>query len=100
MRATHSSSRSRGSFPVAACHTIGVLLTGVTVGAFALVGLAVWGLVRLSGNWTILTVVAATLSLILLVAFFDFQLVVGIAIDLSLIALVIADPGWTGQIGA
>ena len=86
--------------PVAVRHTIGVVLMAATVAAFALVGLAVWGVPFLSGNWPILTIVAATLSLMLLMAFFDFRLVFGIAIDLSLIALVIADPGWTEQIGA
>ena len=86
--------------PVAARHTIGVVLMAATVAAFALVGLAVWGVPFLSGHWPVLTVVAAALSLLLLVAFFDVRLVVGLAIDLSLIALVIASPGWTEQIGS
>jgi hypothetical protein len=70
-----------------------------TVAAFALVGLGAWGVPFLSGNWPVLTLVAATLSLLLLLAFFDRRLVFGLAIDLSLIALVIVRPGWVEQIG-
>ena len=85
--------------PDAARHTIGVALMAATVTAFALVGFAVWGVPLLSRIWPVLAIVAAALSLSLLVAFFDVQLLFGVATDLALITLAVWHPPWTAPIG-
>jgi hypothetical protein len=70
-----------------------------TVVAFVLVGLAVWGVPGLAGAWPLLTLVAAVLSLVLLIAYWDVRLVFGVILDLGLIAVAVAQPGWTQRIG-
>jgi hypothetical protein len=47
--------------------------------------------------WSVLTVVAAGLSLALLAAFFDAELVFGVTIDVMLIVLAVWQPEWTAQ---
>ena len=86
--------------PDSAQRTIGLALMAATIGAFALVGLAVWGVPGLSGNWSALTIVGAVVSLALLVAFWHTQMTFGVAIDLALIALAVLRPGWlTDRVG-
>jgi hypothetical protein len=68
------------------------------VAAFALLGLAVWGVPGLSGAWPVIAIVAAVLSLGLLVAFWNSHLFVGICIDLALIALAMIRPEWIEKI--
>ena len=80
--------------------TIGLALMAATIGAFALAGLAVLGIPGLAGNWSVLTIVGAVVSLALLVAFWRAQMAIGVAIDLTLIALAVLRPGWlTERIG-
>jgi hypothetical protein len=69
------------------------------VAAFALVGLAVWGTPILSGVWPTLTIVASVVSLVLLVSYWSPRLVLGVAIDLVLIVVAVARPGWAVSIG-
>ena len=72
----------------------GIGLLVATVAAFALLGLAVWGVPGLSGAWPAIAIVAAALSLTLLVAFWSSHLFAGIGIDVALIALAVTRPEW------
>jgi len=69
-------------------------LMAATILAFLLVALALWGVPGLSSVWPVVTIVAATLSLVLLVAYWNTQLVFGVAIDLALISAAIIRPDW------
>ena len=62
------------------------LVAGVVIG-FALAGLSTLGLILPAGWWPALVSVSAALSLLLLVLFFDPQLLAGIALDLVLLWL-------------
>ena len=84
--------------PDAVRRPAGIVLLAATVAAFVLLGLAVWGVPGLSGAWSAIAIVAATLSLIMLVAFWNSQLFVGICIDVALIALAAIQPGWIEKI--
>ena len=77
---------------------VALVLLGATVLAFALVALGTWGVPGLSHAWPMLTVVAAGLSALLLVVFWDPQLVVGLAIDAALIAVAMWQPVWLHQL--
>jgi hypothetical protein len=70
-----------------------VFLTAVVLG-FVASALAWWGVPGLTGWWTAITVVAAGLSLALLIFFWDVQLVIGVLIDLVLIGTAIMRPSW------
>ncbi len=86
--------------PDTAERTTGLALMAATIGAFALAGLAVWGVPGLAGNWSGLTIVGAVLSLALLVTFWHTQMAFGVAINLTLIALAVLRPEWlTHRIG-
>jgi hypothetical protein len=76
----------------------GLALVAATVAAFALLGLAVWGVPGLAGVWPVIAIVAAAPSLVLLVAFWNKQLIAGICIDLALIALAAIRPEWIEKI--
>ena len=76
----------------------GIVLLAATVAAFALLGLAVWGVPGLSGAWPLIAIVAAALSLTLLAAFWNSHLIAGIGIDLALIALAATRPEWVEKI--
>jgi hypothetical protein len=80
--------------PEAARRPTGLVLVAATVAAFALLGLAVWGVPGLSGAWPVIAIVSASLSLVLIVAFWNSQFFVGIGIDIALIALAVIRPEW------
>jgi len=80
--------------PEAVRRPVGIGLVAVTVAAFLLLGLAVWGVPGLSGSWPVIAIVAAVLSLVLLVAFWNSHFFVGIGIDIALIALAVTRPEW------
>jgi hypothetical protein len=84
--------------PEAVRHPVGIGLLAVTVTAFALLGLAVWGVPGLSGAWPVIAIVSAALSLVLLVAFWNSHLIAGICIDAALIALAAIQPAWVEKI--
>jgi hypothetical protein len=84
--------------PASAGRPVGIALMAATVAAFALLGLAVWGVPWLSGAWPAIAIVAAVASLTLLGAFWDTQLIFGVILDIALIGLVVIRPGWTEQI--
>ena len=85
--------------PEAASRPVAITLMTATIVASVLLGLAVWGVPWLSSLWAVFTVAAAVTSLALLVAFWDYHLVFGIALNLALIAVVVLRPAWTQQIG-
>ena len=77
---------------------VAYLLMCATILAFLLVALALWGIPGLSTVWPVVTIVAATLSLVLLAAFWNTQLVFGIVIDLALLAPAIIRPDWAERL--
>jgi hypothetical protein len=84
--------------PEAVRRPTGLVLMAATVAAFALLGLAVWGVPGLSGAWPVLAIVSAALSLVLLALFWNSHLFFGIFIDVALIALAAIQPGWIEKI--
>ena len=78
---------------------VAVVLVALVVVAFALLGLAVWGVPGLASIWPALAVVGALASLAALVLFFDRQLLWGAAIDVALIGVALWRPGWTDRLG-
>lgn len=57
-----------------------------TIAAFALLALAVWGIPGLSAAWPVIAILAAALSTVLLVLFWNWQLTLGIVINAGLVA--------------
>lgn len=86
--------------PESASRPIALVLVWATIGAFTLLGLAVWGVPGLAGIWPALAIVGSLLSLLLLVAFWSWSLVFGVLIDVALIAIAVIRPEWTDRIGA
>ena len=78
--------------------TAAIVLMWATVVAFALLGLAVWGVPGLATAWPWIAIVAAVLSLTLLIAFWSWSLSFGVIIDLALIAVAVLRPEWTDGI--
>jgi hypothetical protein len=77
---------------------VALTLIVATMVAFLLLTLAVWGVSGLAGAWPAIAIVASSLSLLLLVAFWDNRLAFGVVIDLALIALAVIQPSWTDSI--
>ena len=77
---------------------VALALMTAAVAAFALVALAVWGVPWLSATWPVLTIVACLASLALLATFWDTRLVIGIVIDVALLAIAVAHPAWAGKL--
>jgi hypothetical protein len=73
---------------------------GATIMAFLLVALALWGVPGLSTAWPVVTFVAAGVSALLLVAFWNNQLVLGIVIDAALVAAAVIRPDWVEKLVA
>jgi hypothetical protein len=66
---------------------VAIVLMAATALAFALVALSVWGVPGPASAWPVLTVVAASTSALLLIAFWDRQLALGLAIDAVLVVV-------------
>lgn len=81
--------------PAAARRPVSVALMVATVGAFALLGLAVWGLPGVRDAWPAIAVVASVCSLVLLGAFWNVRLLLGAAIDVAVLAVVWLEPPWS-----
>jgi hypothetical protein len=47
--------------------------------------------------WPTLTIIAASISLVLLFAFWNSQMIYGVAINLVLIIVAVLQPGWTSS---
>lgn len=83
-----------------ASRPVAMVLMWTTVGAFVLLGLAVWGVPGLAGAWPVIASVASVLSLALLVTFWSWSLIFGVLIDLALIVAAVIRPEWADGIGA
>lgn len=79
--------------PGGARRPVALALMAATVVGFLLVALAVWQVPGLVGAWPVLTVVAAAVSLLLLVLFWDRHLVLGVLIDVLLVVVAVVRPG-------
>jgi hypothetical protein len=85
--------------PEQARRPVGIALIAVVVAAFALLGLAVWGVPILASTWVGLAVVGAVASLVVLVVFWDRQLWWGVAIDVATLVVALWQPWWTDRLG-
>ncbi|MET7770171.1 hypothetical protein [Nocardia sp. NPDC005366] len=84
--------------PDRARQPLGTGLVTATVVAFLVLALAVWGVPGLSAVWVAIAVVAALLSTVLLVAFWDIHLVFGLALDVAIFVVATTRPHWTEQL--
>jgi hypothetical protein len=84
--------------PASARRPVALVLMAATVAAFTLAALAVWGVPGLSGIWPALTIGACLLSVALLAAFWDTMLVIGIGIDVALLAIAVTRPAWADRL--
>ena len=84
--------------PESARRPVALTLIAATIAAFAVLALAVWGVPGLSAAWPILAIVASTFSLVLLVAFWDTRVMLGVIIDIALITLAVTQPSWTQHV--
>lgn len=85
--------------PGSARRLAAMVLLWSTIGAFTLLGLAIWGVPGLAGAWAPIAVVAGVLSLVLLLAFWSWSLIFGVLIDFAAIAVALIRPDWTDDIG-
>lgn len=85
---------------VQAVRSLGILLSIITVICFALSGLATVGIIVPQGWWLPLTILASATSLALLVLFWHSWLIVGVLIDVALLAALLW-LGWKplGEVG-
>jgi hypothetical protein len=86
--------------PATARRPVAYVLMAAVVAAFGASALALWGVPGLSAVWPWITIVAAGLSLVLLIVFWDARLFIGVIISLVMIALAVARPKWIKPIGA
>lgn len=77
---------------------LGLGLMAVTVVAFGVLALAVWGVPWLSAHWPALTLLAGLASAMLLIAFWHSHLAFGLALDLALIVIAATRPHWAQQL--
>ncbi len=85
--------------PEASRRPVGVTLMVITAVLFALLALAVWGVPGLASTWPVLAIAASATSTILLVAFWQTQLILGVLIAIALVVVAVTKPGWTDTIG-
>jgi hypothetical protein len=80
--------------PQAARQPVALAFITGTIAASTALALAVWGVAGLVAAWPAFAVFAGALSLILLVAYWNTQLIMGVAIDGTLITLAVVQPAW------
>lgn len=73
-------------------------LMGATVVGFTLLGLAVWGVPGLRDAWPVLAIAAGGVSAPLMITFFHPRLLLGLTIDVGLVAVALTQPGWTATL--
>lgn len=78
--------------PEAARQPVAMVLIAATIVASAALALAVWGAPGLATAWPVLAVLAGAMSLVLIVAYWDARLMLGVAIDCALITLAVVRP--------
>jgi hypothetical protein len=86
--------RESSLVPERARRPVAIGLISATILFFTLLGLAVLGVPGL-GAWPALGLVAALSSLASLIAFWDTRLMVGVIIDLGVLAVALTRPGWS-----
>jgi hypothetical protein len=84
--------------PGSARRPVAYVLMAAVVLAITLAALAWWGLPGLAGGWAGIVIPASALSLVLLIAFWDTQLIIGVVIDLLLIGVAVIQPSWLQSI--
>jgi hypothetical protein len=84
--------------PGPARRPVAYVLMAAVVLAFTLAALAWWGVPGLAGGWAGIVIAASAVSLVLLIAFWDTQLMIGVAIDLLLIGVAVIQPSWLQSI--
>jgi hypothetical protein len=84
--------------PEPARRPVALALMATTVAAFALLALSVWGVPALSASWTVIAIVACSVSALLLVLYWNTALVLGLAIDLAVLTIALLRPGWAEQL--
>lgn len=80
--------------PVGVRRPLGLGLVVATAVTFAILALAVWGVPGISAVWPTVVVVACLFSGVLLTLFWSRQLILGVAIDIGLVALVATRPSF------
>lgn len=80
--------------PESARRPVAYVLMAATIVAFVLVALGVWQIPALRDAWPLLTLIAAALSTLLLVLFWNRNLVFGLVINALLATAALARPGW------
>lgn len=86
--------------PQNARRPVAYALMGAIILAFTLVVLALWGVPGLAEAWPVLTLIAAGLSTVLLVAYWNVQLLLGVLINLALVAAAVLRPEWVENLVA
>jgi hypothetical protein len=84
--------------PEQARRPVGIALVALAVAAFALLGLAIWGIPGLVSMWPALAIAGALASLAMLIAFWDRQLIWGVGIDSVILVLAVWRPAWTDRL--
>ena len=85
--------------PESASRPVALVLMWATVVAFALLGLAVWGVPGLANIWPALAIAGSALSLVLLASFWSWSLIFGVLINVAIVAIAVIRPEWTDRIG-
>lgn len=85
-------SATRGWLPERMRRPVALVLMVGTVVAFTMLGLAVWGVPGLADAWPGIAIVAASLSLVLFVAFWVWALAFGVIIDVAIIVVALFQP--------
>ncbi len=80
--------------PETARRPVAVVLMTVVVVGFLASALGLWGVPGLADAWSQLTIVAAGSSLVLLIAFWDRQLWIGVLVNILLITAALLRPAW------
>ena len=83
--------------PEAARRPAAYILMAATVLSFALVAFAAWQVPGLTSAWPVLALAAGTLSVALLVAFWDRHLVFGLALSAAVVAAAATRPVWLNE---
>lgn len=73
---------------------VAAILMAATVVGFALLGLAIWGVPGLRDVWPTLAITASGASALLMIAFFNPRLLLGLTIDAAIIAVAVTQPAW------
>jgi hypothetical protein len=88
-----------GLVPEQARRPVGIALITLAGAAFVLLGLAIWGVPGLVSMWPALAITGAVASLVMLIVFWDRQLIWGVGIDCVILVLAVWRPGWTDRLG-